>query len=83
MSIPLKLIEGFQRFRDRHFGKDRAQFHDLVQFGQTPKALVVACCDSRVDPALVFDCAPGDLFVIRNVASRTSIARASPSNSIA
>jgi carbonic anhydrase len=69
MSSPGELIEGFQRFRERHFGKDGEQFHRLVQFGQTPKALVVACCDSRVDPALVLDCAPGDLFVIRNVAN--------------
>ena len=69
MSSPRQLIEGFQRFRDRHFAADREQFQDLVQFGQTPKALVVACCDSRVDPALVLDCAPGDLFVIRNVAN--------------
>lgn len=64
-----QLIEGFQRFRERHFAKDSVKFHDLVQFGQTPKALVVACCDSRVDPELVLDCAPGDLFVIRNVAN--------------
>ena len=69
MSSPRQLIEGFQRFRERHFAADREQFQDLVQFGQTPKALVVACCDSRVDPALVLDCAPGDLFVIRNVAN--------------
>jgi carbonic anhydrase len=69
MSSPRLLIEGFQRFRERHFAADREQFQDLVQFGQTPKALVVACCDSRVDPALVLDCAPGDLFVIRNVAN--------------
>ncbi len=69
MNSPRQLIEGFQRFRERHFVKDGVQFHDLVQFGQTPKALVVACCDSRVDPALVLDCAPGDLFVIRNVAN--------------
>jgi carbonic anhydrase len=69
MNSPRQLIEGFQRFRERHFAKDGVQFHDLVQFGQTPKALVVACCDSRVDPALVLDCAPGDLFVIRNVAN--------------
>jgi carbonic anhydrase len=69
MSSPKLLIEGFRRFRERHFAEDGVKFQDLVQFGQTPKALVVACCDSRVDPALVLDCEPGDLFVIRNVAN--------------
>lgn len=69
MSSPKQLIEGFQRFRKRSFADDDAQFHDLVQFGQTPSTLVVGCCDSRVDPALILDCAPGDLFVIRNVAN--------------
>ena len=69
MSSPKQLIEGFERFRERHFAKGGVQFHDLAQLGQTPKVLVVACCDSRVDPALVLDCAPGDLFVIRNVAN--------------
>jgi len=69
MNSPRFLIEGFQRFRERHFAEDSVQFQNLVQFGQTPKALVVACCDLRVDPALVLDCAPGDLFVVRNVAN--------------
>jgi carbonic anhydrase len=69
MSSPKQLIEGFRRFREHHFAEGGVQFQDLVQFGQTPKALVVACCDSRVDPALVLDCAPGDLFVVRNVAN--------------
>jgi carbonic anhydrase len=69
MSTPLKLIAGFQRFRERSLEDVDAQFHDLVQFGQTPSTLVVGCCDSRVDPALILDCAPGDLFVIRNVAN--------------
>ena len=69
MSSPAQLIEGFSRFRERHFAKNDALFRELVEQGQTPKIMVVACCDARVDPALVLDCAPGDLFVIRNVAS--------------
>ncbi len=69
MNPPGELIDGFRRFRAHHFAEEAGQYRELVQFGQAPKALVVACCDSRVDPALVLDCAPGDLFVIRNVAN--------------
>ncbi len=63
------LIQGFQRFREQHFEKHDTLYQQLVTEGQTPQVLVVACCDSRVDPALVFNCDPGDLFVIRNVAN--------------
>ena len=69
MSSPKRLIEGFTRFREKQVAKDDALFRGLVEQGQTPKTLVVACCDARVDPALIMDCAPGDLFVIRNVAN--------------
>lgn len=69
MSTPGQLVEGFSRFRERHFANGDALFRGLVEQGQMPKILVVACCDARVDPALVLDCAPGDLFVIRNVAN--------------
>ena len=69
MSSPDQLIAGFKRFRELTFADDETRFHDLVQFGQMPSTLVVGCCDSRVDPALILDCAPGDLFVIRNVAN--------------
>ncbi len=69
MISPQQLIEGFRRFRERHFTHDDALYRQLVAQGQTPKILVVACCDARVDPAIVLDCAPGDLFVIRNVAN--------------
>lgn len=69
MTSPRELIAGFHRFRARHFVQDDALYQELVKEGQNPKIMVVACCDSRVDPALVLGCAPGALFVIRNVAN--------------
>ncbi|GAB4124224.1 MAG: carbonic anhydrase [Sideroxydans sp.] len=69
MTHPDDLIAGFHRFRKQHFADGDTLYRQLVEVGQTPKILVVACCDSRVDPAIVLDCAPGDLFVIRNVAN--------------
>lgn len=69
MSSPGQLIEGFRRFREQHFTENDALYRQLVTEGQSPKIMVVACCDARVDPAIVLDCKPGDLFVIRNVAN--------------
>jgi carbonic anhydrase len=63
------LIEGFRRFRTTDFHDHASRFRELAMLGQSPKAAVLACCDSRVDPQLIFNCAPGDLFVIRNVAN--------------
>lgn len=69
MNSPQQLVDGFRRFRERHFTHDDALYRQLVEQGQSPKILIVACCDARVDPAIVLDCEPGDLFVIRNVAN--------------
>ncbi len=69
MSWPQPLIEGFLRFRDNRFPSDDMEYLRLFEEGQKPKFLIVGCCDSRVDPAIIFDCSPGELFVIRNVAN--------------
>lgn len=69
MSTPGQLIEGFRKFRAQHIAAGDVLYRQLVTQGQTPKTLIVGCCDSRVDPAIVLNCAPGDLFVIRNVAN--------------
>ncbi|OGT35424.1 MAG: carbonic anhydrase [Gallionellales bacterium RIFOXYD2_FULL_52_7] len=69
LSWPQPLIEGFLRFRDNRFPSDDVEYLRLFAEGQKPKFLIVGCCDSRVDPAIIFDCAPGELFVVRNVAN--------------
>lgn len=63
------IILGYQEFRKQYFTDADSSFDDLVRGGQKPKILMVACSDSRVDPALVMNSQPGELFVIRNVAN--------------
>lgn len=68
MSDIDKLIAGFKRFHENYFGGDQELFGRLKQ-GQSPGAMVIACSDSRVDPSILLDCQPGDLFMVRNVAN--------------
>lgn len=63
-----KLIAGYKLFNQEYkFGK-YPEYKQLVH-GQKPKAIVISCCDSRVDPSTITKCQPGDLFVVRNVAN--------------
>lgn len=64
-----RFIEGYRRFRAGQWPERRATFETLAHQGQSPPAMVIACSDSRVDPAMIFSTAPGDMFIIRNVAN--------------
>ena len=63
-----RLMAGYRTFREQRWPKERALYAALAQ-GQAPRMLVIACCDSRVDPATIFDAGPGELFIVRNVAN--------------
>ena len=63
------LLEGYRRFRAGAYAQQKARFEKLSHEGQSPKLMVIACSDSRVDPAQNFDVDPGEIFVVRNVAA--------------
>jgi carbonic anhydrase len=63
------LYAGYRRFRAGRFLEARDRYRHLAEEGQQPTVMLIACCDSRADPAMIFDAGPGELFVLRNVAN--------------
>ena len=63
-----RLIVGYRRFRETGWTPKRDRWADLRE-GQQPETMIIACSDSRVDPAQIFDVDPGEMFVVRNVAA--------------
>lgn len=68
-KFPQKLLKGYSSFMHGRYPAERNRYTDLAKAGQKPETLVIACCDSRAAPETVFDCGPGELFVVRNVAN--------------
>lgn len=68
-TFPPRLLTGYQAFMSGRYTAERQRYRDLAEAGQEPHTLVIACCDSRAAPETVFDCGPGELFVVRNVAN--------------
>jgi carbonic anhydrase len=68
MSQLEEMIDGYRRFRETGWKRERERWSQLAE-RQSPKAMVLACSDSRVDPSIIFDAQPGQMFVVRNVAN--------------
>jgi len=67
MSYISELIEGYRRFRDHDWVRERERWSELAE-GQSPQVMILSCADSRVEPAQIFDARPGEMFVVRNIA---------------
>lgn len=63
-----QLVERFHNFREEYLLREH-EFFERLAHAQNPRTLVVACCDSRADPAILMGCRPGELFVVRSIAA--------------
>ena len=64
-----RLIAGYRTFRDGRWDAEHERYVELARDGQKPETLVIACSDSRSDPATIFNARPGELFIVRNIAA--------------
>lgn len=67
--LPARLLRGYASFRTARVDGKQSRWQQLAEVGQSPDTAVVACCDSRAAPEILFDARPGELFVIRNIAN--------------
>jgi carbonic anhydrase len=67
--FPKELEDGYRLWREARLPRENGRLAQLAALGQTPQALIIGCCDSRVSPETLFSSGPGELFVLRNVAS--------------
>ncbi|MDS7597914.1 carbonic anhydrase [Agrobacterium tumefaciens] len=68
-DFPETLLNGYKNFMSGRYADERERYRVLAETGQKPQTLFIACCDSRSAPETIFDCGPGELFVVRNVAN--------------
>jgi len=68
-TFPPALLEGYRAYRTGRFADERERYRQLSEDGQSPETLIIACCDSRAAPEIIFNSFPGEIFVIRNVAN--------------
>lgn len=67
--LPERLNDGYRSFVRGRFADESARYRTLAETGQQPEIMVFGCVDSRVSPEVIFDAAPGELLVVRNVSN--------------
>jgi carbonic anhydrase len=69
INFPPALLKGYVEYKKGKFADESERYQKLAEDGQSPETLIIACCDSRAAPEIIFNSFPGEIFVIRNVAN--------------
>src|SRR6056297_1930978 len=67
--LPTYLVRRFSAWKTVSYERNRAWYRRLAEEGQHPRAMIITCCDSRIDVGTVFGAEPGEFFIHRNIAS--------------
>ena len=67
--LPKDLIERYKNWKSDSFANDRATYENLALEGQSPPAMIISCCDSRVHATSMFGAETGEFFIHRNIAN--------------
>ena len=70
--FPDYLLNGYRNFMAGRYISESDRYRQLASEGQKPHTLLIACCDSRAAPEIIFNSSPGELFVVRNVTNMNS-----------
>ena len=68
-QLPEILVKRYKDWKSNDYKKNQELHTKLALDGQKPKFMVISCCDSRVNPNLIFGSVVGDLFIYRNIAN--------------
>lgn len=67
--LPAYLVQRYQGWKATTYAENKVWYRRLAEEGQRPRAMVIACCDSRVNVTSLFSADQGEIFLHRNIAN--------------
>ncbi|MGR3502303.1 carbonic anhydrase [Pseudaestuariivita sp.] len=67
--LPTYMVQRYHGWRATQYSENKAWYRRLAEEGQRPRAMIISCCDSRVQATQIFGADQGEFFIHRNIAN--------------